>query len=250
MSADANRAVLNGMLNSARGALAMLPGFGPRPLANHLKRLRPWRALGLVDIRAESCAGQQLRSITFLRTSIAGRATVSAVVACPDHALGCPIFSVDGMIVGSSLLFVLEVLDPGVRDDPPHRAFMSAMAGHKEKMLSGPVVDATVQPPAWNHWYIPDASIRVKVAAGSAEEILAIFEDCVDSYARLIGESLPFDTDTALRSGQQVEAYVSALLDEGGPAVETFRFLLGRHRQREFVRSVMFGLESPSFESG
>jgi hypothetical protein len=106
---------------------------------------------------------------------------VSGVVACPDHALGCPVFSVDGMIVGSSLLFVLEVLDPGVRDDPPLRAFLAAMAGHKAQMLSGPVVDSALQPPAWNRWYVPAASIRLKVPRGSADAILAIFEHCVDS---------------------------------------------------------------------
>lgn len=54
---------------------------------------------------------------------------------------------------------------------------------------------------------------------------------------------MPLDTAEAQRSRQQIEAYVAALLDEGGPAVETFRLLLGRLRQREFVRSVMFGLD-------
>ena len=246
MSAPADRPLTDEMLDSAQRALQGLPGLAPRPLPAHLQRLRPLRALGLINIQVESFASGQLRSATFLKTSIAGRPMVSAVVACPDHALGCPVFSVDAMITGSALLLVVEVLDAGVRDDPPLRVFLDTMAAYKAQMLAGPAVDASAPPHAWNRWYVPAASIRVKAPLDSAGEILAIFERCVDAYARLFGESTPLDVAAAREARRQAESYVETLLDQGGPAVDTFRLLLGRSRQREFVRSVMFGLETSS----
>ena len=247
MNTAAGRSLTGDMLDAAWRAFGTLPGgLARRPLPARLQRLRPLRALGLIEIQVESFTGGQLRSATFLRTAIAGRPMVSAVVACPDHALGCPVFSVDAMITGSSLLLVLEVLDPGVRDDPPLRTFLTAMAAHKTQMLAGPVIDASLPPHAWNRWYVPTASIRVKAPPGSAAEIFPIFERCVEAYVRLLGESTPLDSARAQVSRQQAEAYVATLLDQGGPAVDTFRLLLGRTRQREFVSSVMFGLETAS----
>jgi hypothetical protein len=237
------------MLDSARRALGNISGLAPRPLPGPLQRLRPLRSLGLINIEAESFASPQLRSATFLRTSIAGRPMVSAVVACPDHALGRPVLSVDAMITGSSLLLVLEVLDPGVRDDLPLQNFLATMAEEKAQMLAGPVSDASLPPHAWNRWYVPGASLRVKAPLVSTAAIIPVFERCAGAYARLLRDSAPLDAAGTRGSRQQVETYVETLLDEGGPAVETFRLLLGRKRQREFVRSVMFGLETAPWKS-
>ena len=40
-----------------------------------------------------------------------------------------------------------------------------------------------------------------------------------------------------------MEGYVSALLKRGGPAVNVFKFLMGPHKQQEYVRTVMFGVD-------
>ena len=52
---------------------------------------------------------------------------------------------------------------------------------------------------------------------------------------------VPAETSRELRAG--TERYVSTLLAEGGPAVDVFRRILGPEGQKEYVRSVMFGLD-------
>jgi hypothetical protein len=40
-----------------------------------------------------------------------------------------------------------------------------------------------------------------------------------------------------------MEWYVDTLLAKGGPAVEVFKTLLGPEKQKEYVRTVMFGID-------
>ena len=40
-----------------------------------------------------------------------------------------------------------------------------------------------------------------------------------------------------------LEKYVSTLLSQGGPAVDVFKKILGADGQKEYVRTVMFGLD-------
>ena len=40
-----------------------------------------------------------------------------------------------------------------------------------------------------------------------------------------------------------METYVETLLDKGGPAVDVFEKFMGPEKQREYVRTVMFGLD-------
>jgi len=40
-----------------------------------------------------------------------------------------------------------------------------------------------------------------------------------------------------------MEKYVETLLAKGGPAVDVFKKFLGPEKQREYIRTVMFGLD-------
>ncbi len=52
---------------------------------------------------------------------------------------------------------------------------------------------------------------------------------------------LPADQSDRVRAG--MENYVDTLLDKGGPAVDVFKKFLGPEKQREYIRTVMFGLD-------
>ena len=54
-------------------------------------------------------------------------------------------------------------------------------------------------------------------------------------------ESLSPEMSTKVQEG--IDGYVSSLLAKGGPAVIVFKTLLGPEKQKEYVRTVMFGLD-------
>ena len=52
---------------------------------------------------------------------------------------------------------------------------------------------------------------------------------------------LPARAARQVRAG--MEKYVETLLAKGGPAVDVFKKFLGPEKQREYIRTVMFGLD-------
>jgi hypothetical protein len=59
----------------------------------------------------------------------------------------------------------------------------------------------------------------------------------------MVENAVAVDAEQSARVRDGIERYVSTLLEQGGPAVDVFRQMLGPEGQQEYVRTVMFGLE-------
>ena len=95
----------------------------------------------------------------------------------------------------------------------------------------------------WYKEYVTDFSIHIEADASRDDELFAIYQTFLEAYLDMAknAQVLPDDQRDRVRSG--MEQYVDTLLDKGGPAVDVFKKLLGPEKQREYVRTVMFGLD-------
>ena len=89
------------------------------------------------------------------------------------------------------------------------------------------------------HWY--DA-MRLPVSVFKqgrkvTEEMSMLFKDYSDIYFRLLKGCLPCDPDEKKKCNGE---FVNGLLSNGGPAVDTFRKMMGDEKTETFLRNYMF----------
>ena len=70
-----------------------------------------------------------------------------------------------------------------------------------------------------------------------------IYKGFFNAYVDMAENAAPLTPEQSKKVQEGMEGYVSALLGNGGPAVNVFKFLLGPDKQQEYVRSVMFGVD-------
>ncbi len=93
----------------------------------------------------------------------------------------------------------------------------------------------------WN--YIMDFSIHKKTDNKNDELLFDVYKSYLKAYldmAKKADEVSPEQSEE-LKAG--FEEYVSNLLSKGGTAVEVFEKMLGKEGKKEYVRTVMFGLD-------
>jgi hypothetical protein len=83
----------------------------------------------------------------------------------------------------------------------------------------------------------------MKADSSRDEELFKIYQTFLEVYLDMAKNAQPLSPELRDRVKAGIENYVDTLLEKGGPAVDVFKKFLGPEGQREYVRTVMFGLD-------
>ncbi len=97
--------------------------------------------------------------------------------------------------------------------------------------------------PDWSKDFVTDFSIHIKADESRDDELFEIYQTFLEAYLDMAKNARPLAAEQRDKLKEGMETYVDSLLDKGGPAVDVFEKFLGPEKQREYVRTVMFGLD-------
>lgn len=220
----------------SRAALAEFP-LQPHPVSEQYRRVR---SLPLMDITVESSSGERLARVNSLDATMLLCMKMYTLMIRPDEAWNLPVLSVDFIFLPfGKRVYVIEVIDPAQIDDAnkqQHYARMRAVQAGLARLPASATRD-------WYRDFLADFSVHSRASRADDELLQASYQAWLEAYLDMVraAPGVSAETSQALRAG--TERYVSTLLAEGGPAVDVFRRVLGPEGQREYVRTVMFGLD-------
>jgi len=202
--------------------------------------IHPAKMLKLFKIEVSSYAADRLARINSLDATMFVFMKMFTLMIRPDYNYNLPMLSVDFIFIGKKRVFVIEVIDPAKIDDDNKRTHYDSMRAWQS------VVQKYEQAPSkeWCKDFVTDFSIHINADESSDAELFSIYQTFLEAYLDMAksAQSLSGESHDNLKTG--METYVDTLLDKGGPAVDVFEKFLGPEKQREYVRTVMFGLDS------
>ncbi len=201
--------------------------------------IHPAKMLKLFKIAVSSYAGARLARVNSLDATMFVFMKMFTLMIRPDYRYNLPMLSVDFIFIGKKRVFVIEVIDPAKIDDDNKRIHYDRMRAWQEK------VRAYEQSPTkdWYGDFLTDFSIHIKADASSDAELFAIYQTFLEAYLDMAQGAQPLSPEMSDQVRAGMETYVDTLLGKGGPAVDVFKKFLGPEKQKEYVRTVMFGLD-------
>jgi hypothetical protein len=203
------------------------------------RTIHPAKMLKLFKILVSSYSSDRLARVNSLDATMFVFMKMYTLMIRPDYRYNLPMLSVDFIFIGKKRVFVIEVIDPAKIDDDNKRIHYDRMRAWQD------TVRQYEQSPSkdWYKEYVTDFSIHIKADASRDDELFKIYQTFLEAYLDMAknAQALPADQSDRVRAG--MEKYVDTLLDKGGPAVDVFKKFLGPEKQREYVRTVMFGLD-------
>ena len=139
-----------------------------------------------------------------------------------------PLFSFDYIKAAGKETFILELYDTTIS----HPAF-AGLEEVKERYAHVPAHDPG------EHWY---DNLRLPVSDFKGgrkvrDDIFPMMRDYSELYFRILEGCAPCDPDEKKKCNA---AFVDGLLENGGPAVDAFRKMMGEDKTEEFLRNYMF----------
>ncbi len=212
----------------------------PYTVKKEFRKLHPLRFLKLFKISVrESLSGDRLARVNSLDATMFFFGKMFTLMIRPDFDYNVPVLSVDIIFMGSSRVFIIEIIDPERIGDDNKNKYYDQMREWTPKVKQ-------FEQSATRDWYerfLTDFSIHIKAKKSDDAVLFDIYKSYLENYVAMAQNAEPLSGDMSARMKQGLERYVDTLLSEGGPAVEVFKKMLGEDGQREYVRSVMFGLE-------
>ncbi len=157
----------------------------------------------------------------------------------PDYAYNLPVLSIDFIFIGDTRVYVIEIIDPAKIDDPNKdrcyaemRRWSPRVAHFKQSKVSD-----------WFFSFITDFSIHVTADRNDDVVLFEIYKTYLNSYLDMVERAEKVTPDQSRKLEDGLELFVTTLLDKGGPAVNVFKAFMGPEKQRDYIRTVMFGLE-------
>lgn len=218
------------------------------PMSETYRLIHPWKTLKLIKVQAENYQASsadgavKLVHVTMLNTDIAGGAMkMYTLLIRPDYGYNLPILSVDVMLIGSTRMVYIEMIDPAGTTAESWQAQYNSLSGWQAEL------QAQEQRPVteWQKAVLHPYSIHIKSDAEHDAWLLEVFQAYLTAYLDMARNAQPTDAAASASQRAAIEGYVANLLNQGGPAVDTFKTLVGEEGQKIFVRQVMFGIDSP-----
>lgn len=203
------------------------------------RTLHPWRTLKLIKANTRVYRADTRARITTLDLRALGVLRGATLLIRPDDAYALPLLSLDVVCAGPVRLAAIELIAPTV----DQAALPALDAAHLRPWLARLTSLRKIQPSDWEQPFLLDSSVSVVADWRDDERLLAVLDGYLTAYLTLLDQALPVTTLEQERFHQGLETYVEGLLALGGPAVESFKPIVGAGRNRAFVREVMFGLE-------
>jgi hypothetical protein len=211
----------------------------PYPVKPEYQVLHPWKFLKLFRIAVNSRSGDKLARVNTLDATMFMFMKMYTMFIRPDYGYNLPMLSVDFIFMGGKRIFIIEVIDPAKMHD-------ENLAVHYERMRSWmPKIEGFEEFGVrdWYKEFVTDFSIHIKADRTHDDMLFEIYTSYLNSYMDMVANAVAIDAEQSAQVRSGIERYVTTLLEQGGPAVDVFRQMLGSEGQQEYVRTVMFGLD-------
>jgi hypothetical protein len=193
-----------------------------------------------VDISVSSSTCDRLARVNSLDATMLSFIKMYTLMIRPSYDYNIPVLSVDFIFMPfGKRIYVIEVIDAAKIDDPNKKIHYDRMRAEFKKV-------ADLPPGTTREWYkefLTDFSIHSMAAKKDDELLLGVFKGYLSAYLDMAKSAQQLPIESKLKMKQGLEKYVDTLLTQGGPAVDVFKKILGPEGQREYVRTVMFGLD-------
>jgi len=211
----------------------------PFPVKAEYRKLHPAKFLKLFKIVVNSQEGDRAARVNSLEATMFLFMKMYTLMIRPDYNYNLPVLSVDFIFIGGKRVFVIEVIDPARIEDENKKV-------HYERMKKWmPKVEGFEQTGVrdWYKDFVTDFSIHIKADRTQDDLLFEIYQSYLEEYVDMTNKAEKLSPEMSAKVKAGVEKYVDTLLANGGPAVDVFRQMLGVDGQREYVRTVMFGLD-------
>jgi hypothetical protein len=198
------------------------------------------QSLPIMDISVTSSTGDRLARVNSLDATMMLCMKMYTLMIRPSYDYNLPVMSVDFIFMPfGKRIYVIEIIDPAKIDDANKKTCY-------EKMKSQYLKVANLPSSGTRDWYknfLTDFSIHSKAQKKDDDVLLAVYKAYLEAYLAMAKNAQQLPPETSLKMKEGLEKYVSTLLSQGGPAVEVFKKILGPEGQKDYVRTVMFGMD-------
>ena len=213
--------------------------LAPFEVKPEYRTIHPAKMLKLFKIVVSSYSADRLARVNSLDATMFVLMKMYTLMIRPDYRYNLPTLSVDFIFIGKKRVFVIEVIDPAKIDDENKRV-------HYDRMRAWQAAVQQYEQSPTKEWYgdfLTDFSIHIKADASRDDELFAIYQTFLEAYLDMAKNAQPLAPELRDQVKAGMEKYVDTLLAKGGPAVDVFKKFLGPEKQKEYIRTVMFGLD-------
>jgi hypothetical protein len=212
----------------------------PYPVTAEYRVVHPWKGLKLLRFAIEAWQSDKFKRINNLDASLMLFMKMYTLLILPNYNYNLPMLSVDIIFMGGSRVFVIELIDPaGIKDD-------NLEAGYaKMRSLKPPegTLDKMEVNMEWAKDAVRDVSIHNRADRTRDDLLFDTYTAYLTTYLDMARNAQPLGAEESGKVKAGMEWYVDTLIAKGGPAVNVFKTILGPEKQKEYVRTVMFGLD-------
>jgi hypothetical protein len=204
------------------------------------EKYRHVRSLPLMDISVSSSTGDRLARVNSLDATMMLCMKMYTLMIRPSYDYNLPVMSVDFIFLPfGKRIYIIEIIDPAKISDTNKTTCYDKMRAEFAKIPALPSAGTR----DWYKNFVTDFSIHCKAERKDDAMLLAVYKAYLDAYLSMAQNAQKLPPETSLKMKEGLEKYVSTLLSQGGPAVDVFKKILGADGQKEYVRTVMFGLD-------
>jgi len=209
------------------------------PVKPEYKKIHPAKFLKMMKYLVSSRQAERLARVNSLDVTMFYFMKMYTLMIRPDYAYNLPVLSIDFIFIGGTRVYVIEIIDPAKIDDPNKgrcyaemRRWSPRVAEFKQSKVSD-----------WFFNFITDFSIHVTADRNDDDVLFEIYTTYLNSYLDMVERAEKVTPDQSRKLQNGLELFVTTLLDKGGPAVNVFKTFMGPEKQRDYIKTVMFGLE-------
>jgi hypothetical protein len=198
------------------------------------------KSLPLMDISVSSSTGDRLARVNSLDATMMLFMKMYTLMIRPSYDYNLPVMSVDFIFLPfGKRIYVIEIIDPAKIDDGNKKTYYDKMRAEYAKVAALPSSGTR----DWYKDFLTDFSIHSKAEKKDDAMLQEVYRAYLDDYLLMAQNAQKLPPETSLKMKEGLEKYISTLLSQGGPAVDVFKKILGDDGQKEYVRTVMFGLD-------
>ena len=212
----------------------------PYPVKQEYQKLHPWKALKLFKVIVNSQEGEKFKRVNTLDATIGLFMKMYTLFILPNYDYNLPMLSVDIIFIGGKRVFVIEIIDPARIKDENLETHYAKMRSWKPKIDT---LEKMTLEMAWAEDVVTDFSIHSRADRTDDDLLFEIYKSYLGTYLDMAKNAETHNLGLSKNVQQGMEWYVDTLLEQGGPAVNVFETLLGPEKQKEYVRTVMFGVD-------
>jgi 15,16-dihydrobiliverdin:ferredoxin oxidoreductase len=212
----------------------------PYPVKQEYQTIHPWKVLKLLKFVITSAEGERFKRVNTLDATIGLFMKMYTLFILPNYNYNLPMLSVDIIFIGGNRVFVIEIIDPAQIKDNNLETHYEKMRAKKTKIEDLEKMEVNME---WAENVVTDFSIHKRADRTHDELLFEIYKHYLNTYIEMAKNAQPHSPGLSEKVKQGMEWYVDTLLAKGGPAVNVFKTILGPEKQKEYVRTVMFGVD-------